>query len=211
MGVPTQNSMGLPQQQAALAQNLAAGMMQQGMQPHSMQSIQSMQGQGLQPQGLHASSLHGDMMMQQHTHVQDNMGPLLGMDAFSPNDLLDDPFPNFPSPVVDTESSSSQQQGSQPAASQGISMKSESRLSSGSAPAPLTRDPSLQRKLRKLTVEGRAKTTGQGSTPDDLFSNAPQNVQMQMSMTMPVVGPGSWLSPSTLDTSKDGVRRPPAA
>ncbi len=30
-------------------------------------------------------------------------------------------------------------------------------------------------------------------------------------MAMPVVGPGSWLSPSTLDTSQDGVRRPPAA
>ncbi len=207
MGVPAQNSMGLPQQQAAMAQGMAqgmaAGMMQQGMQA---QSMQSMQPQGMQPQGL-----HGDMMMQQHTHVPDHMGGALGIGAFSSHDLLDDAFPNFPSPVVDTQCSSSQHQGNS-GVSQGMSVKSETHINS-SGSGPTIKQPSLQHNLRKLSVKGRAKSTGQGqsSTQDDMFSNAMQNAQMQMSMAMPVVGPGSWLSPSTLDTSQDGVRRPPAA
>jgi len=167
------------------------------------------QPQGMQPQGLQ----HGDMMMQQHTHVQDHMNNALSLDAFS-HDLLDDAFPSFPSPAVETQSSSSQQQADS-GGSPGKRVKSETQsqaISSGSA--PLTKNPSLQRNLRKLSVRGRAKPTGQQppqSSPDDLFTAAMQNAQMQMSMAMPVVGPGSWLSPSTLDTSQDGVRRPPAA
>jgi len=206
MGVPTQSNMGLPQQQTSIAQGMAAGMLPQGMQP---QPMQSMQPQGMQPQGLQ----HGDMMMQQHTHVQDHMNNALSLDAFS-HDLLDDAFPSFPSPAVETQSSSSQQQADS-GGSPGKRVKSETQsqaLSSGSA--PLTKNPSLQRNLRKLSVRGRAKPTGQQpsqSSPDDLFTAAMQNAQMQMSMAMPVVGPGSWLSPSTLDTSQDGVRRPPAA
>ena len=210
MGVSAQNNMSLPpQQQAAMAQGMAAGMMQQGMQPQSMQgmqphSMQSMQHQGMLPQGL-----HGDMMMQQHTHVPDPMGGALGIDAFSSHDLLDDAFPCFSSPVVDTQSSSSQHQGDS-GVGQGLSVKSETYNNSSSS-GSLTKNPSLQRNLRKLSVKGRPKSTGQGSTPDDMFTTAMQNAQMQMSMAMPVVGPGSWLSPSTLDTSQDGVRRPPAA
>jgi len=206
MGVPPQSNMGLPQQQSSIAQGMAAGMLPQGMQP---QPMQSMQPQGMQPQGLQ----HGDMMMQQHTHVQDHMNNALSLDAFS-HDLLDDAFPSFPSPAVETQSSSSQQQADS-GGSPGKRVKSETQsqaISSGSA--PLTKNPSLQRNLRKLSVRGRAKPTGQQppqSSPDDLFTAAMQNAQMQMSMAMPVVGPGSWLSPSTLDTSQDGVRRPPAA
>ena len=200
MAMAHQNSMGLPQQ-SVIAQGMAAGMMQQ-----NMHSAQSMPNQGMQPQ-----SMHGDMIMQQHTHTH-TQGPMeaaLGIDAFSSQDLLNDAFPNFPSPVVDTQSSSSQHQG-ESGASAGKSVKSESQIiSTGSAPAG--KNPSLQRNLRKLSVKGRAKPSGQGSNPDDLFTNVMQNVQMQMSMAMPVVGPGSWLSPSTLDTSQDGVRRPPAA
>lgn len=197
MGMPNQNSMGVPQQ-SAIAQGMAAGLM-----PHSMHSTQSMSNQGMQPQ-----SIHGDMMMQQHTHVQ---GPMdaLGMDAFSSQDLLNDTFPNFPSPVVDTQSSSSQHQA-ESSASPGRSVKSDPQMV-GAGSAPAGKNPSLQQNLRKLSVKGRAKSTGQAGNPDELFTNAMQNVQMQMSMAMPVVGPGSWLSPSTLDTSQDGVRRPPAA
>ncbi|KAL0025957.1 hypothetical protein WJX77_007466 [Trebouxia sp. C0004] len=206
MGMPPQSNMGLPQQQSSIAQGMAAGMLPQGMQP---QPMQSMQPQGMQPQGLQ----HGDMMMQQHTHVQDHMNNALSLDAFS-HDLLDDAFPSFPSPAVETQSSSSQQQADS-GGSTGKRVKSETRsqaVSSGSA--PLTKNTSLQRNLRKLTVRGRAKPNGQQppqSSPDDLFTAAMQSAQMQMSMAMPVVGPGSWLSPSTLDTSQDGVRRPPAA
>ncbi|KAL3155111.1 hypothetical protein ABBQ38_011169 [Trebouxia sp. C0009 RCD-2024] len=200
MGMPNQSGMGVPQQ-GPMGQGMAAGLM-----PHSMHSTQSMPNQGMQPQ-----SIHGDLMMQQHTHVQGPMEAALGMDAFSSHDLLDDAFPNFPSPVVDTQSSSSQHQaelGSSP----GRSVKSDPHMVSA-ASAPAGKKPSLQRNLRKLSVKGRAKSTGQANKPDELFTNAMQNVQMQMqmSMAMPVVGPGSWLSPSTLDTSQDGVRRPPAA
>ena len=199
MGLASQGSMGLPPQQGAMAQGMAAGMMQQ-----SMHSAQSIPNQGMQPQGI-----HGDLMMQQHTHVQGPMEAALGMDAFSSQDLLNDAFPNFPDPVVETQSSSSQQQ-EESGTSAGRSVKSEAHLhSAGSAPAG--NKPSIQRNLRKLSVKGRTKSTGQGSSPDDLFTSAMQNVQMQMSMAMPMVGPGSWLSPSTLDTSQDGVRRPPAA
>ena len=196
MNLANQSSMGLPPQQGPVVQGMAAGMMQ-----HSMHGAQSMPNPGLQPQGL-----HGDMMMQQHTHVQGPMEAALGMEAFSSQDLLNDAFPSFPSPVVDTQSSSSQHQGESGASA----VKSESQINSAGS-APVTKNPSLQRNLRKLSVKGRVNSTGQGSTPDDLFTTAMQNVQMQMSMAMPVVGPGSWLSPSTLDTSQDGVRRPPAA
>ena len=192
MGMTAQNSLGLPQQQAAMAQGMAAGMMQQGIQP---QNLQSMQAQGVPAQALQAQGLqHGDMMMQQHTHVQEPMGSALSIEP-------------FPSPVIDTQSSSSQHQGDSGGVSQGLSVKSEgANNSAGSGPA---KNASLQRNLRKLSVKGRTKS--QGNTPDDMFSNAMQHAQMQMSMAMPVVGPGSWLSPSTLDTSQDGVRRPPAA
>ena len=198
MGMPNQGGMGMPQQ-SAIAQGMAAGLM-----PHGMHSTQSMPNQGMQPQ-----SIHGDMMMQQHTHVQGPMEAALGMDAFSSHDLLNDAFPNFPSPVVDTHSSSSQHQA-EPGASPGRSVKSDPHMVSA-ASAPAGKNPSLQRNLRKLSVKGRAKSTGQANNPDELFTNAMQNVKLQMSMAMPVVGPGSWLSPSTLDTSQDGVRRPPAA
>ena len=191
MGLTNQGSMGLPQQ-SGIAQGMAAGMMQPGM-----------PGPGMQQQ-----SMHGDMMMQQHTHVQGPMEAALGMDAFSSADLLNDAFPNFPSPVVDTQSSSSQHQD-ESGATAGKSVKSESQIpSTGSAPAG--RNPS-QRNMRKLSAKSRTKSAGQASNPDDMFTNAMQNVHMQMSMAMPVVGPGSWLSPSTLDISQDGVRRPPAA
>ena len=205
MGMTAQNSLGLPQQQAAMAQGMAAGMMQQGIQP---QNLQSMQAQGVPAQALQAQGLqHGDMMMQQHTHVQEPMGSALSIEPFPSHDLLDDAFPHFASPVIDTQSSSSQHQGDSGGVSQGMSVKSEgANNSAGSGPA---KNASLQRNLRKLSVKGRTKS--QGNTPDDMFSNAMQHAQMQMSMAMPVVGPGSWLSPSTLDTSQDGVRRPPAA
>ena len=201
------NGLGLPQQQAAMAQGMAAGMMQQGMQP---QNLQSMQAQGVPAQGMQAQGLqHGDMMMQQHTHVNEQMGNALSIEPFPSHDLLDDTFPHFSSPVIDTQSSSSQHQGDS-GVSQGMSVKSEGNAnnSAGSGPAKNT---SLQRNLRKLSVKGRPKSSAPGTTPDDMFSNAMQHAQMQMSMAMPVVGPGSWLSPSTLDTSQDSVRRPPAA
>ena len=198
MGMANQGSMGLPQQ-SSIAQGMAAGMMQPG-----LHSAQSMPGQGMQQQ-----SMHGDMMMQQHTHVQGPMEADLGMDAFSSADLLNDAFPNFPSPVVDTQSSSSQHHD-ESGATAGKSIRSESQIpSTGSAPAG--KNPPLQRNLRKLSAKSRAKSAGQASNPDDMFTNAMQNVHMQMSMAMPAVGPGSWLSPSTLDISQDGVRRPPAA
>lgn len=205
MGVPPQNNMGLPQQQAAVAQGMAAGMMQQGMQPQPMQHLQH--------QGMPPGALHGDMMMQQHTHMTDHMGSALSLDAFPTYDLLDDAFDHFASPATDTPSSSSQHEA-EPGVSQGASVKTETQaqLTSSSAAAP-NQNPSLQRNLRKLSVKGRAKPTEQArqSTPEDMFTSAMQHAQMQMSMAMPVVGPGSWLSPSTLDTSQDGVRRPPAA
>ena len=198
MGMANQGSMGLPQQ-SGIPQGMAAGMMPQGL--HSAQSMPS--------QGMQQQSMHGDMMMQQHTHVQGPMEAALGMDAFSSADLLNDAFPNFPSPVVDTQSSSSQHQDESGVIA-GKSVKSESQvLSTGSALTP--KHAPLQRNLRKLSAKSRAKSAGQANNPDDMFTNAMQNVHMQMSMAMPVVGPGSWLSPSTLDTSQDGVRRPPAA
>ena len=198
MGMASQGSMGLPNQ-SAIAQGMAAGMMQQGM--HSAQSMPN--------QGMPQQNMHGDMMMQQHTHVQGPMEAALGMDAFSSADLLNDAFPNFPSPVVDTQSSSSQHQD-ESGATAGKSAKSEPQIpSTGSA--PVGKNGPLQRNLRKLSVKSRAKSVGQASNPSDTLTTAMQNVQMQMSMAMPVVGPGSWLSPSTLDTSQDGVRRPPAA
>lgn len=198
MGMANQGSMGLPQQ-STIAQGMAAGLMQSGL--HSAQSMPH--------HGIQQPSMHGNMMMQQQTHVQGSMEAALGMDAFSSQDLLSDAFPNFPSPVVDTQSSSSQHQ--EPSdASAGKSVKSESQMvSTGSAPAG--RNPSLQRNLRKLSVKGRGKSAAQPSNPHDLFTSDMQNAQLQMSMAMPAVGPGSWLSPSTLDTSQDGVRRPPAA
>lgn len=198
MGVANQGSMGLPQQ-SGMAQGMAAGMMPQGM--HSTQSIPN--------QGMQQQSMHGDMMMQQHTHVQGPMEAALGMDAFTSADLLNDAFPDFPSSVVDTQSSSSQHQD-ESGVTAGKSVKSESQiLSAGSAPT--AKNAPLQRNLRKLSAKSRAKSAGQANNPDDMFTNAMQHVHMQMSMAMPVVGPGSWLSPSTLDTSQDGVRRPPAA
>ena len=198
MGMTNQGSMGLPQQ-SAIAQGMAAGMMQQG-----MHSAQSMPNQGMQQQ-----SMHGDMVMQQHTHAQGPMEAALGMDAFSSADLLNDAFPHFPSPVVDTQSSSSQHQD-ESGATAGKSVKPESQIP-GTASAPAGKTDPLQRNLRKLSVKSRAKSAGQAGNPDDMFTTAMQNVHAQMSMAMPVVGPGSWLSPSTLDTSQDGVRRPPAA
>lgn len=205
MGVPSQSNMGMPQQQAAVAQGMAAGMMQQGMQPQPMQHLQH--------QGMLPGALHGDMMMQQHTHVADHMGGALSLDAFPTYDLLDDAFDHFASPAADTPSSSSQHEA-EPSISQAPSIKAETQvqLNSSSAAAP-NHNPSLQRNLRKLSVKSRAKPTEQArqSTPDELFTTAMQNAQSQMSMAMPVVGPGSWLSPSTLDTSQDSIRRPPAA
>lgn len=194
MGMANQGSMGLPQQ-SAIAQGMAAGMMQPG-----MHSAQSMPHHGIQQPGM-----HGNMMMQQQTQLQGPLDAALGLDAFSSQDLLNDAFPNFPSPVVDTQSSSSQHQ--EPSdASAGKSVKSESQMVSTAG-----RNPSLQRNLRKLSVKGRGKSAGQPSNPHDLFTSDMQNAQLQMSMAMPAVGPGSWLSPSTLDTSQDSVRRPPAA
>lgn len=206
MGLAGQNSMsmGNPPQQA-IVPGIAAGMMQ-----HTMQPQQSIAGQGMQPRAL-----HGDLMMQQHTHsgnINDQINSALNFDGpYSAHDLLEDGFPSFPSPALDSQSSSGQQQDqdqAQRAASNGQSNPSQRQQQAKAKAAGLAKNPSLQRNMRKLAVNHRAPSV---STPDDLFSNAMQNAQMQLSATMPMVGPGSWLSPSTLDTSQDSIRRPPAA
>lgn len=217
MGLAGQNSMsmGIPPQQQGIASGIAASYPQHGLQPQ-----QSIPAQGMQPQAL-----HGDIMMQQHTHganVNDQINSALNFDGpFSAHDLLDDGFPTFPSPTLDSQSSSGQQQQQQQqqhdqsashrAASNSQSNSSQRQQQAKAKAASLGKNPLLQRNMRKLAVNNnRAASMG---TPDDMFSSAMQNVQAQMHMTasMPMVGPGSWLSPSTLDTSQDSIRRPPAA
>lgn len=208
MGLSNQNgmSMGIPPQQA-IAPGIAAGMMQ-----HGMQTQQSIPSQGLQPQAL-----HGDVMMQQHTHggnVNDQINSALNFDGtFSAHDLLEDGFPSFPSPALDSQSSSGQQQQADQSTAQRAASNSNSsqRQQAKGKAAGLAKNPSLQRNMRKLAVNNNRGPSV--STPDDMFSSAMQSAQAQMHMSasIPMVGPGSWLSPSILDTSQDGIRRPPAA
>eukprot|EP00891_Asterochloris_glomerata_P009225 jgi/Astpho2/9225/Aster-07182 len=54
-----------------------------------------------------------------------------------------------------------------------------------------------------------------GSGPWGMFSSEPMHPQMRMTSGMmprpPMIGPGSWMSQAALDTSQDGLKRPPAA
>lgn len=194
-------NMDIPPQQA-IATGIAAGMMQ-----HNMQTQQGIPSQTLQPQAM-----HGDIMMQQHTHgapVNDQINSALDYEGpFSTCDLLADGFSSFPSPALDSQSSSGQQEQSK--AQRGASNSNSNQRQQAKGKASLAQNPLLQRNMRKLAVNNSRAASG---TPDDMFSSAMQNVhaQMQMSASMPMVGPGSWLSPSTLDTSQDSIRRPPAA
>ncbi len=51
--------------------------------------------------------------------------------------------------------------------------------------------------------------------PWGMFSSEPMPPQMRMTSGMmprpPMIGPGSWMSQAALDTSQDGLKRPPAA
>ena len=51
--------------------------------------------------------------------------------------------------------------------------------------------------------------------PWGMFSSEPMPPQMRMPTGMmprpPMIGPGSWMPQAALDTSQDGLKRPPAA